>query len=258
MSIAVITSLAHLLLQLVTTSPCVCCQKYIQAKKCGSNVNADQWFKITGATTIDTTVSSTTSLPFYFRKSGVTYYVASGNVIGTPGTMASGYTAVSACPTFTGGCGCNPPGAPSQVDILIAGVIGHGCTTNSFGNTYTTTGSSDGIYTAVNDGHCNFHISTTGLVWKQWNDSACATFATATDNNPPVSITYNPGGTERMTLGGGSIIYFCANATGSLDCTDPRSFNNFNSSYGEATPGGCAPISGAQAATSGIITVYPS
>jgi hypothetical protein len=79
------------------TRPCSCCDTegndYIQAYICGTGVPADLWFRRWSDGRILTDFSAGQTLPYYFEKGGVCYYVVNGNnTSDTPGTMAATYT----------------------------------------------------------------------------------------------------------------------------------------------------------------------
>lgn len=100
------------------SKPCACCGGsggggpsadgyYLQATKCSDGTAADLWFARNTDGTINTTVSASTSLPFYFEIGGVQYYVVVGSPLSaTPGAMASGYAQISKLTCCAGGKVC--------------------------------------------------------------------------------------------------------------------------------------------------------
>lgn len=188
---------------------CVC--GYIQAKKCSDNTTADLWKPLCGAT-----------LPYYFSKSGVCYYMQTGNATSlTPGTILTGETSISGCSDSSCIPSCTdcPDTTPSQYTVAFSGVSFCACT-----GATATTGTLGTYCLSQTSNPCVWQAAATGVTMTHHLFLGCG--GSVTSSGSPGVFLSRSGSVWRLCVSDGISMCFLGVAT-KTNCAD--SFTSSNS-----------------------------
>lgn len=197
---------------------------YIQAKKCSDGSDANLWFP------------PGTTLPLYFTKSGVDYFVnVTCNTNATPGTLAASYTTQGGCP----GCPSCTGRTAARYALTFSGVTMNACS-GTGATIYGTTGDLNGTFDLDVMPGCGVDYEfDTAVVAANTYTGTCATL-TGTFSFL-TTFGFNSGGSIALTVSSAASPanpIFQGSASGPRDCLTPFTITNTISSSGRFGGGG--------------------